>query len=165
MKDLIYNKKYSIDITGKIIDKETQEQVVVIKRKVHTSYKNNDKIDVVRIEVDGDYREYNLREVILEHYTLEEIQQYINESKVIKKEEQEEWKDIVGTSGRYKISNKGRVYSVPRLVENGFGKKQVGGKMLKINYSDYYNGNIVSLKIDNKKYTLQINVLLEEHFS
>ena len=43
----------------------------------------------------------------------------------------EEWRDIKGFEGRYQVSNKGRVRSLPRYVSNHTGKLFVKGKILK----------------------------------
>ena len=43
----------------------------------------------------------------------------------------DEWRDIAGFEGRYKISRAGEIYSIPRTVKFGVGHRTVGGKTLK----------------------------------
>lgn len=67
----------------------------------------------------------------------------------------EQWKDIKGCEGRYQISNKGRVKSLPRFVDNHTGELLVKEKIL----SQRHNKNgymVIDLKYNDgtKKYKL-----------
>lgn len=47
------------------------------------------------------------------------------------------WKDIPGYEGHYMVSNYGRVYSIPRIVNHSLkGKKTIPGKMLKLHINN-----------------------------
>lgn len=70
--------------------------------------------------------------------------------------ENEEWRDIEGYEGYYRVSNKGRVYSLPRVItiENKNLKAKscervVGGCYLKVFRNKYGYGQVSFLK--NKK--------------
>lgn len=48
------------------------------------------------------------------------------------------WVDVLGYDGRYKVSNLGRVWSVPRIVQHRGGIRKVGGKYIKHDHSQKY---------------------------
>ena len=79
--------------------------------------------------------------------------------------ETENWKDVRGFEGKYKVSDKGRVYSVPRL--NSLGNK-CGGKYLrprkigcKEGMTPYYQ---YCLCIEGINVNLKIHRLVATHF-
>lgn len=78
---------------------------------------------------------------------------------------QEEWKDIKGFEGQYKISNFGRVKSVERFVFCNSKEKpnKIEEKMLKQN-EDRYGYKIVSLKSKGKTYIKKVHRLVAEAF-
>lgn len=52
----------------------------------------------------------------------------------------EEWRDIEGYEGLYKINSHGVVYSIPRIYIGGFGcKRQTGGELIPILNAGYYS--------------------------
>lgn len=65
----------------------------------------------------------------------------------------EEWRDIKGFEGRYQVSNKGRVRSLPRYVNNHTGQLLVKGRILK-QRPDFKGYMRIDLKDNsgNKKY-------------
>lgn len=75
----------------------------------------------------------------------------------------EEWRDITGYEGIYKVSNMGRVLSLERLVWNGKGYKTEPQKILKQgrNHKGY---PIVYLSKDAKQKTISVHRLMAKAF-
>lgn len=72
----------------------------------------------------------------------------------------EEWRDVAGYEGLYKVSSLGRVYSVPRLSSNG---NTVGGYFLKPR--KFRNGyNFTALCRDGKSRQFTIHRLVASAF-
>jgi hypothetical protein len=73
--------------------------------------------------------------------------------------EKEVWKDIVGFEGLYKVSNLGRVYSVPRDIpwRGRLSPCRWGGKYLKTLCRGYM---IARLRKNGKTYTFRIHRLV-----
>lgn len=68
----------------------------------------------------------------------------------------EEWKDIQGYEGLYKVSNYGRLMSLDRTVYNGHNKtySKISGQMLKINFNNKRYASIGLRKNGKVKYFL-----------
>ena len=83
------------------------------------------------------------------------------------KAELENWEDIKGFGGHYKISDYGRVKSVRRIVNNSgyFNNKQmiVRGKILKQNL-DTFGYPIVNLNKDKQRKTVKVHLLVWDAF-
>jgi hypothetical protein len=76
----------------------------------------------------------------------------------------EEWKDVNGCEGIFKISNYGNVKSLERITKNGINSKRlVKERILKNNISKtgYY---VVDLKVNNKRKTFKVHRLIALHF-
>lgn len=79
----------------------------------------------------------------------------------------EEWKDIKGYEGSYKISNFGHVKSINRIIENGSsqikGEQSIGSRILtpRINPAGYHR---VSLSIKCKVKDFYVHRLVAKSF-
>jgi hypothetical protein len=74
------------------------------------------------------------------------------------------WKDIKGYEGQYQISNKGRVYSIPRIIKKSNGKTQfVRGRILKA-YIKQHKYLEVNLCINGKGKWYLVHRLVAEAF-
>jgi hypothetical protein len=90
---------------------------------------------------------------------LEDIQ-YIDDDGISKIEE---WKDIPGYEGIYRMSDLGRVKSLSRERSNGFGLYTIPDRILRQSNADY-NSLSCSLCKDNKQIKFKIHTLLAMAF-
>lgn len=77
--------------------------------------------------------------------------------------EEEIWRIIDGTNGKYEVSDFGRVRSVPRMSNSGYSDYFVPGKILKpgINMSGY---EFVNLYYDHRSHNIMVHLLVARHF-
>jgi hypothetical protein len=78
--------------------------------------------------------------------------------------DEEEWKDIIGYENYYKISNKGNIKSLDRIItlKNGFTRKEPGKNMkIGLSHKNYY---FVMLSKNSKNTYYEIHRLLAIHF-
>lgn len=75
----------------------------------------------------------------------------------------EKWKDIDKYKGYYQISNKGRVRSLDRIVNNRYGKRVVKSRQMKV-FKDSYGYGVVSLCKNGKTEMTRVHRLIAEVF-
>ena len=73
------------------------------------------------------------------------------------------WKDIIGYEGRYKISNKGSVKSLPKKFWNGINRLSNKDRVLKLVY-DKNNYSILSLHKDGFRKNVKVHRLVAQAF-
>ena len=77
--------------------------------------------------------------------------------------QEEIWRIIAGTNGKYEVSDFGRVRSVQRMSNSGYSDYFVPGKILKpgINMSGY---EFVNLYYDHRPHNIMVHLLVARHF-
>ena len=76
----------------------------------------------------------------------------------------EEWRDIPGYEGLYQVSNKGRVKSLEREVNNNGGKRIIKEKILTQYINKRFNYATVMLTKDHEEKNKQVHRLVAEAF-
>ena len=77
----------------------------------------------------------------------------------------EEWRDVVGYTGHYQVSDLGRVRSVDREIHNGWGgTKRLKGRTLKQGHYGANPYDMVSLSVENKRELCAVHALVAAAF-
>lgn len=74
----------------------------------------------------------------------------------------EEWRDVIGFEGYYKVSSRGRVLSCVRTVKCGNGTRKVGGKLRTLSTESKYA--MVELIKDDQRKMCMVHRLVAEAF-
>lgn len=75
--------------------------------------------------------------------------------------ENELWRDVVGLEKYYRVSNKGRIFSIPRVVKTKRHTQKIDGRILKPNGKVYLK---VHLSVNGVSHHKQIHRLVAEAF-
>ena len=73
---------------------------------------------------------------------------------------EEIWVPAFGANGHYEVSNKGRVRSLPKIVNSRFKTRRLSGKILNHTFSERRRYAVVSLSIKCKSKTWRVNRLV-----
>lgn len=77
---------------------------------------------------------------------------------------EEIWKDVVGFNGFYKVSNLGRIKSMPRMVSNGHGHYTSSEKILKPNTLAKGYFQVTLSGADKVRHSLQVHRIVAVAF-